>query len=403
MSRTDSRSAHSPGAPAEERASPLHLSGANDPAIPAEPNEAFWAGVQHGLAELQGRAAHPHLPAELACDLTRGSAEPSLISSRLTDAFDAAPPPAPGARAARHDGWTPEKERIFCQTLAASGVVADACRAAGMSRDAAYARRRATSGRAFALAWDAARLVARAPVADAVMSRAMNGVVERVYKDGALVAERHRYDNRLTMAVLARLDRIAEGADANGGAVRAAAEEFEQMLDLLPGGNAAAEAFLAPRLARDPLEPPHFRDGVYARDDEPNMLARAAFRERHGVGLPSDVPIDDLDNAEMTQWTDEQICRAEASGYLASLEDDEDWPDLALDDDADGSCAGAECPRHGAAAAEGAVARGMCKLRKLYLRVGPGRYGELDDFAAYDEDHEADEADDEEEDAEAAE
>jgi hypothetical protein len=372
---TDSRNAHSLEAQAEEPASPLPSPGATGVAIPPEPSEAFWAGVRHGLAALQRRAAHPHLPPGLDDeDLTRSSAAPSLTSARLSDAFDAAPPPPPTARMHRHDGWTPEKERIFCETLAGCGVVADACRAAGMSRDSAYARRRASSGRAFALAWDAARLVARASVADAVMSRAMNGVVDRVYKDGALVAERHRYDNRLTMAVLTRLDRIAEGGAACTSALRAAADEFDQLLDLLPGGNAAAEAFLAPRLDRDPLEPPHFRDGVYARDAEPNMLARAAFRERHGVGLPSDVAIDDLDHARMEGWTDEQLRRGEAAGYLASLEEDEDWPDLALDAEAEGSCASAECPRHGASAGEGGPARGMCKLRKLYLSVGPGRH-----------------------------
>jgi hypothetical protein len=41
----------------------------------------------------------------------------------------------------------------------------------------------------------------------------MNGVVERIYKDGVIVAERHRYDNRLTMAVLARLDARIDRAE----------------------------------------------------------------------------------------------------------------------------------------------------------------------------------------------
>jgi hypothetical protein len=69
------------------------------------------------------------------------------------------------------------------------------------------------------------------------------------------------------------------------------------------------------------------------------------------VGLPSDIAIDDLDTEMMESWTDDQLRRAEASGLLASL-DDSEWPDCALDPEADGT-------------------DGMCKLRKLYLRIEP--------------------------------
>ena len=56
----------------------------------------------------------------------------------------------------------------------------------------------------------------RPRLADEAYSRAMNGVLERIYKDGAIVAERHRYDNRLTMSVLARLDARADRAEEKG-------------------------------------------------------------------------------------------------------------------------------------------------------------------------------------------
>jgi hypothetical protein len=42
------------------------------------------------------------------------------------------------------------------------------------------------------------------PLADEACSRARSGVVERIYNDGIVVAERHRCDNRRTMAVLTR-------------------------------------------------------------------------------------------------------------------------------------------------------------------------------------------------------
>jgi hypothetical protein len=106
-----------------------------------------------------------------------------------------------------------------------------------------------------------------------------------------------------------------------------------------------------PRLAGDSFEPPQFRDARHLKGSEPALLARAAFRERHGVGMPSDVVVDDLHLEEMASWTDDQLRRAEASGLLQNLDDDL-WPPAALDGEADGT-------------------DGMCKLRKLYLRINP--------------------------------
>jgi len=42
----------------------------------------------------------------------------------------------------RHDGWTGEKMAIFCETLAETAVVAEACDAARMGISGAYAARR---------------------------------------------------------------------------------------------------------------------------------------------------------------------------------------------------------------------------------------------------------------------
>jgi hypothetical protein len=368
MDSFDSRPAHSSEASTDEPASLLPPAEEAPPAVapperrlagrrfatPAE-EEAYWIGVRLGAEAANARAASPpgrHRPDGVNLDLTRDGEAAGLVSGRLVEPGATTP-----ARALRHDGWTPEKERIFFRTLAATGVVADACRACGMSRDAAYTRRNSAAGRPFALAWDAALVLARPAMADDLISRARQGVIDRVYRNGELVAERHRYDNRLAMAVLTRLDRLAESLAERAPAAQAVANEFEQFLDILPGGNEAAEAFLAPRLGRDPLEPPHFRDAVYAPNSEPALLARATFRERHGVGLPSDIDTDDLHPAEMESWTDDQLRRAEASGLLASLED-EAWPEAVLDGEADGT-------------------DGMCKLRKLYLWIHPE---EADEF-----------------------
>jgi len=110
---------------------------------------------------------------------------------------------------ARHDGWTGEKMAIFCETLAETAVVADACEAARMGISGAYAARRRNP--VFAAAWDAALSIARERLADTLLARSMEGNIEQIYKDGELVGERHVIDNRLGLAILRRLDRLAEG------------------------------------------------------------------------------------------------------------------------------------------------------------------------------------------------
>ena len=123
---------------------------ASPPDFPSEEARLFYLqGVNAGLrAAAQPAAAHPHLPAHLDLDLTREGEATGLVSGKLFESWSVAP--APGAAEGRHDGWTPEKERCFLTVLAETGVVADACRACGMSRNAAYdaaIRARATPSR----------------------------------------------------------------------------------------------------------------------------------------------------------------------------------------------------------------------------------------------------------------
>jgi hypothetical protein len=108
----------------------------------------------------------------------------------------------------RHDGWTGEKMAIFCETLAETGVVAEACEAARMGISGAYAARRRNP--VFAAAWDAALIIARERLADTLLARSIEGNIEQIWRDGELVGERHVIDNRLGLAILRRLDRVAE-------------------------------------------------------------------------------------------------------------------------------------------------------------------------------------------------
>ncbi|HZF93260.1 MAG TPA: hypothetical protein VEZ20_00150 [Allosphingosinicella sp.] len=167
-------------------------------------------------------------------------------------------------RRLRHDGWTPEKMRLFLERFAECGVVVEACEAAGMSARAAYNLR--DRDPLFAAGWDAASVKARAPLADEAFSRARNGVVERIYKDGVVVAERHRYDNRLTMAVLARLDSRIDRAEANGAPHLAVAARWDDYLAALAEDRREdGMALLAPPAA-DPPAPASTSEN--ARDRE---------------------------------------------------------------------------------------------------------------------------------------
>jgi hypothetical protein len=118
------------------------------------------------------------------------------------------PQPPATLPAIRRDGWTGEKMAIFCETLAETAVVAEACDEACMSISGAYAARRRDP--ILAAARDAALSIARERLADTLLARAMEGNVEQIYRDGELVGERHVLDNRLGLAILRRLDRLAE-------------------------------------------------------------------------------------------------------------------------------------------------------------------------------------------------
>lgn len=240
----------------------------------------------------------------------------SLESEKLDDSFTQT------SRHLRHDGWTPQRERIFCENLAETGSVTHAARAAGLSAQSAYARRNTAAGRAFHLAWEAALIHARRRLSDELLSRAMNGCVEAIHRDGVIVAEKHRYDNRLSMAVLTRLDRQTEDSRQDASAARVVADEFEQFLDVLETG-ADARAFMA---ARRPADAPR----VPSREEA--LLARLENYRKFRVGLASEIDVSDLDAADMESWNEEQIERADLSGMLSRLPP-EAWPQSIRDGD----------------------------------------------------------------------
>lgn len=208
------------------------------------------------------------------------------------------------ARAMRHDGWTPPRQRRFLELVADGHIVDHAARMVGLSATSAYAFRRRPAGAAFALGWRAANLVARDHLADTMLERARTGTTETITRDDGTTIERHRISDRLGLQLLARLDRQAEVASAaEATAAQLVAGDFDPYLDLVGADASPARAglFLAARY-----------DGEAGLGD----LAALARADRARRAAPAQ-DVADLDPEARHRWTAEQWCRAEAAGIVA--------------------------------------------------------------------------------------
>ncbi len=76
----------------------------------------------------------------------------------------------------RHDGWTPERQRLFLIALAALGTVDSAAQAVGMSRISAYNLKKRADAGSFAEEWDRALGFGRDMMFDYALERAIYGV-----------------------------------------------------------------------------------------------------------------------------------------------------------------------------------------------------------------------------------
>ncbi|MDP9423783.1 MAG: hypothetical protein M3Q19_13300 [Pseudomonadota bacterium] len=187
----------------------------------------------------------------------------------------------------RHDGWTPVARAAFLETLARSGVVTDACREVQRSSQAAYALRNRDP--LFAAGWDAALSMARARLADEPFHRAVHGTVDQVWKDGMVVAERHRHDNRLSIAVLNRLDARCDRAERFADlAVRVAANWEAYLAALAEDRTDDMQAMLAP----PPLELPDDDDAILGQGSD-SMLIHQLHQLRQGKALDEEADLAD--------------------------------------------------------------------------------------------------------------
>lgn len=109
----------------------------------------------------------------------------------------------------RHDGWTPARQAAFLRELAATHNVSAAARSVGMSRQSAYQLRTRLREGPFGKAWEAAFVTRFDVLAEAALDRALNGVEVQHFYNGELVGTFRKYDERLTLALLARRRELA--------------------------------------------------------------------------------------------------------------------------------------------------------------------------------------------------
>jgi hypothetical protein len=104
---------------------------------------------------------------------------------------------------ARHDGWTPERQRGFIDMLAKIGLVSAAARAVGMSRKSAYALlKRAGPDSSFAAAWGIALALGKVSACTSAVDRAIEGVEIPYFYGGLQRGTRRVYNDALLIAAL---------------------------------------------------------------------------------------------------------------------------------------------------------------------------------------------------------
>jgi hypothetical protein len=124
--------------------------------------------------------------------------------------------PVPSATK-RHDGWTPERQRLFIRALGMIGIVSAAAAAVGMSRKSAYELlKRAGPESGFARAWREAQAAGRTNAFFTGVDRAFHGVEVPYFYGGLQRGTKRVYNDRLLIAALRAIDRF-QGGDGSFG------------------------------------------------------------------------------------------------------------------------------------------------------------------------------------------
>src|SRR6266700_4867558 len=114
-------------------------------------------------------------------------------------------------KCARHDGWTPERQKAFIEALADTGSVSRAAAMVNMSSEGAYYLRRQKGAEEFRRAWDAALDYGVARMKDIAFERAIEGYLVPCFVGGRLLGWRRKYNDRLLMFCLRQYGENASG------------------------------------------------------------------------------------------------------------------------------------------------------------------------------------------------
>lgn len=214
-------------------------------------------------------------------------ATPLAVNGAAPDDADDSPPEpydpkdyrwVPVRRRPRYDGWTEEKQRRFIEVLADTGLVSDAAKAVGMTRESAYKLRRSAHGAAFSRAWDAARHHAGSFLEDIAFERAIQGIEHNVYNEyGDVVCTRRVYNDRLLMFLVRHLKPERYGREAVGEGAPPPVTVEASLRAMEPQLPAPAETLLDPETLESELTLADAADGVlphFLSERRPRKSAR---------------------------------------------------------------------------------------------------------------------------------
>ena len=159
---------------------------------------------------------------------------------------------SPEAFAAAHPAsqWTGEVKARFLDSLSQRGNVRAACKSVGLSAETAYRQRRRDA--VFARAWAAAMALARRVGEQVLADRAIDGIEEEVWHRGEMVGTKRKFDSRLLLAHLGRLDKaVDEDAEQD-------ADRFDELLAVIAGEELSGAIYPAD----DDVLPPDREDFV---------------------------------------------------------------------------------------------------------------------------------------------
>ncbi|HXH52268.1 MAG TPA: hypothetical protein VNH53_02405 [Sphingomicrobium sp.] len=147
-------------------------------------------------------------------------------------------------KCARHDGWTPTRQRAFIAALADTGSVSRAAAMVNMAPEGAYQLRRHPEADGFRRAWEAALDCGVAKLKDIALERAIHGYLVPCFVGGKLIGWRRKHNDRLLMFCLRHYGEDAEGrrTTINYFSTRATAGSLPSPSGEGAGGGAAAEA-----------------------------------------------------------------------------------------------------------------------------------------------------------------